>query len=153
MPTAARMPEYLRDHMYQHPNSNQETAFAHVFGQDFWAHLNADPAGLTNFNTYMETRRHNQPAWFEAYPVKDNLLSGFNGSQNGILLIQVGGGLGHDLVNLKSRLPKSSGRILLQEQEDVISNLSAPLKGIECMVHDIFKPQPIKGKFNPDKSC
>ena len=63
-----------------------------------------------------------------------------------VLLIDVGGGLGHDLQELKAEHPKLKGRLILQERPEVIKETQSMTDGIELMEHDFFTEQPVKGK-------
>ena len=67
-------------------------------------------------------------------------------------MVDVAGGLGHDLVSFKQRFPDTVTRIaaklLQQDQKRVIEEVER--KGglgeeIRCEVYDFFNPQPIQG--------
>ncbi len=146
LPTAAKMPEYFRTHQYHDPRDNNDSAFAHAFGSEFWTYLSTHPSSSADFNSFMQSRREGRPSWFAPYPVEENLLSERDPSPDAVLLIDIGGGRGHDLSKFRTTYPKHGGRLILQDQPDVISNASADLEGIECMPHNFFMPQPIKGK-------
>lgn len=146
MPTAAKMPEYFRKHQYHDPQDNNDSAFAYAFGSEFWDYLSKHPSSSTDFNSFMQSRREGRPSWFAPYPVEKSLLSGLDPSSDAVLLIDIGGGRGHDLAKFKTAYPNHGGRLILQDQSDVISSVSADLEGIECMPHNFFQPQPIKGE-------
>jgi len=146
MPTAAKMPEYLRTHQYHDPRDNSDSAFAYAFGSDFWAYLSTHPSSSADFNSFMQSRREGRPSWFAPYPVEENLLLGLDPSPNAVLLIDIGGGRGHDLEKFETTYPNHGGRLVLQDQPNVISNANFDLAGIESMPHDFFMPQPFKGK-------
>lgn len=63
------------------------------------------------------------------------------------LLVDVGGGLRHDLEDFEARYPHLPGRLVLQERQEVISQIKDLSSGIEASVHDFFTPQPIKGNL------
>jgi len=146
MPTAAKMPEYLRTHQYHDQRDNSDSAFAYAFGSEFWAYLSTHPSSSADFNSFMQSRREGRPSWFAPYPVEENLLLGLDPSPNAVLLIDIGGGRGHDLEKFKTTYPNHGGRLVLQDQPDVISNANFDQAGIESMPHDFFMPQPFKGK-------
>jgi len=77
-----------------------------------------------------------------AYPVKERLGSAEEGE---VLVVDIGGGTGHDLLGLKSRYPNLKGRLVLEELPYLISQLTDKLDGVELVEHDFYKPQPIKG--------
>lgn len=76
------------------------------------------------------------------YPIVER-LEGVPKEQ--VLLVDVGGGMGHDLRQFKDRFPHISGRLILQDTESVIAQLKQSSSGIEATVHDFFTPQPVKG--------
>ena len=146
MPTAAKMPDYLKIHQYQEPRNHKDSIFANAMGSEFWAYLSTHPDASTTFNTFMKLRREGRPSWFAPYPVEANLSLGLDTSPEAVLLVDVGGGHGHDLMMFKKSFPNHGGRLILQDQSAVISDSSADLEGIDCMAHDFFTPQPIHGK-------
>jgi hypothetical protein len=79
--------------------------------------------------------------WFETYPVTENLIVK---SPSDTLLVDIGGGLGHDLIALKDRFPDLPGKLILQELAVVINDVKDLPIGIEAMAHDFFKPQQVK---------
>ena len=67
-------------------------------------------------------------------------------------MVDVAGGLGHDLLSFKQRFPDtvtgSASILLLQEQAHVIEEVERKGglgEGLECKVYDFFKPQPVQG--------
>ena len=60
--------------------------------------------------------------------------------------MDVGGGLGHDLKELKTKIPNIPGRLVLQDREEVISTLSSTSAEniFEAQAHDFFTPQPVQ---------
>lgn len=80
------------------------------------------------------------------YPVP-TLTEGLNIGDNDVLLVDVGGSIGHDLSEFRRKWPDVPGRLILQDLLEPIEkaktiNLSP---GIEPMVHDFFTEQPVKG--------
>lgn len=67
------------------------------------------------------------------------------------LLVDVGGGVGHQCLAFRLRYPAIPGRVILQDLDNVVALAeSSPLpgfrdSGIEAQVHDFFAPQPVKG--------
>lgn len=59
--------------------------------------------------------------------------------------IDVGGGHGHQCIQLRDKYPHLRGRLVLQDLPEAVDHLP-PLDGIQVMAHDIFKPQNIKGE-------
>ena len=80
------------------------------------------------------------------YPVMERLGHHTNtDDKNAVFLVDVGGGLGHDLEELKFKCPGITGRLVLQDQPEVIGQINKATAGIELTTHDFFTPQPVKG--------
>lgn len=78
---------------------------------------------------------------FDYYPVEQRLRA----VADTPLLVDVGGGRGHDLVSFQARYPQLPGKLVLQERPVVIdANKDLP-SNIEAMRYDFFAPQPVKG--------
>lgn len=63
-----------------------------------------------------------------------------------VLLVDIGGSIGHDLISFRQRYKEARGRLILQELPHVIKSApSLDNHGIEKMSYDFFTPQPVKG--------
>lgn len=82
--------------------------------------------------------------WFDLYPVESRLVTGTDQSSEGVFLVDVAGGKGHDISSLKSRFPDLPGRLVVQDLPRTFEDYVAP-EGIEADPYDIFTKQPIKG--------
>ncbi|KAL8962474.1 MAG: hypothetical protein Q9183_005152 [Haloplaca sp. 2 TL-2023] len=151
-PTATNFPDYMRSREYVNPTDSTTSAFAYTNGSEFWDYLKKTPLQSQTFNDFMATRRQGRPSWYDIYPVHHELSSPLATSTDAspeadskILLVDVGGNRGHDLVNLKTKHPNLTGRMILQDLPDVVTHASfSPEDNIEAMPHDFFQPQPIK---------
>ena len=50
--------------------------------------------------------------WFEFFPVEDNFRTESSTEADAPFLVDVGGGLGHDLTTFKAKYPNLSGRLI-----------------------------------------
>ena len=93
----------------------------------------------------MSAYRAGKPIWCDRgfYPLFERLVEGFDDSQSGVLLVDVGGGLGHDLEELVARYPSLPGKLVLQDRAELISTLGATDK-YEATAHDFFTPQVVE---------
>lgn len=96
----------------------------------------------------MSGYRQGKRSWCDEnfYPVTERI--GQDLKSESCLLVDVGGGLGHDLLELKAKYPEISGRLVLQDRPDVLQQVGIVDKGIELTPHDFFTPQPLKGTYN-----
>lgn len=104
---------------------------------------------MQTFNTYMTGNNDSRSSWIDWYPVEERLLKGTKADVNAVLMINIAGGRGHYLAAFKERFPHVKERLILQELPDLIDDAQGLDSIIERMKHDIFEPQPIKGKKNP----
>lgn len=77
-------------------------------------------------------------------------INGLPASEGPTLIVDIGGGVGHELLEFRRRFPQSTypGRAILQDLPDTLLQLDmAALEaaGIEFMAHDFFTPQPVVG--------
>ncbi|KAL8753705.1 MAG: hypothetical protein Q9184_005341 [Pyrenodesmia sp. 2 TL-2023] len=149
---AARLPEYMRSQNYQNPTQSTNSAFTYATGSEFWTHLNGTPVHSHIFNEFMATRRQGRKSWYDIYPVGRELSNLPNADtdvekERKVLIVDVGGNRGHDLVELRARNPQLVGKMILQDLPDVVANTSFDPDdnmAIEAMPHDFFQPQPIR---------
>ncbi|KAI0019172.1 putative O-methyltransferase [Xylariomycetidae sp. FL0641] len=139
-------PEHFRKMKYADPSASPNAPFqtAHQTDLHFFAFLDKNPAFLEAFNGYMSAYRAGKPFWADPrfFPIAD-LTEGFEASVSDVLLVDVGGGLGHDILELRKKHPSLPGRAILQDRPEVISAVAAEA-AFEPMAHDFFTPQPVK---------
>ncbi|KAK4456335.1 S-adenosyl-L-methionine-dependent methyltransferase [Cladorrhinum samala] len=144
------LPSYARQTGYRTPTSmlDGNLQFAHGTKLNMFEWLMANPPAGECFNLHMSGYAHGRPRWVDPgfYPVKERLLDGYvSGGSSSALLVDVGGGLGHDISNFLAKHPECKGRLVLQDLEPVISQISALDARIEPTVHDFHAEQPVKG--------
>ena len=130
---------------YRNLTNNTKGPFQYAFKADLslWSYFNERPEQLSVFNTIMEGQRAGRSSWFEFYPVK-NLLCNRLKAKNAVLIVDVGGGRGHDLEALRGAFPAQHGRMVVQDVPETIDEITHLTPGVESMKFDIFTPQPIK---------
>ncbi|EGU78185.1 hypothetical protein FOXB_11296 [Fusarium oxysporum f. sp. conglutinans Fo5176] len=79
------------------------------------------------------------------YPVEETLFPGTDGTPDAPLLVDVAGGLGHDIHEFKKFYPNHPGTLVLQDLPVVINDVKDIDPSIELMPHDFLTEQPIKG--------
>ncbi|KAI9720080.1 MAG: hypothetical protein M1828_005808 [Chrysothrix sp. TS-e1954] len=142
-----QLPAYLKKTDYEMPTKLEDGPFqfAHNSKVPFWVWL-AENDYLDAFNAYMAGYRQGKPVWTQDgfYPVTKRLLSNKT-SDDEVLLVDVGGGMGHDLAHFKSEFSQAPGRLVLQERPEVVDSLKTLPGGIEAQKHDFFTEQPVQG--------
>jgi len=144
-------PEYFKSIGYKQPTSLTDGPFqaAHKTRLPFFEWLVATPPQLSWFDSFMGAYRAGKPNWYDSgfYPVSECLIEGFDANASDVLLVDVGGGKGHDLVQFAAAHASRPGKIILQDREQVIAGV-IERKGqelpFEVQAHDFFTPQPVK---------
>ncbi|KAL9636917.1 MAG: hypothetical protein Q9204_002070 [Flavoplaca sp. TL-2023a] len=148
-PSFHHLPAYLKSISYGHPTdiTNGPFQYAHKTKSPFFVWLQGKPELAACFNNYMSGYRAGKASWVDPgfYPLEERLCQGMKDDANVVLLVDVGGGLGHDLDLLKVRHAHVVGRLILQDTTEVISQITAPDTAFEKMAYDFFTPQPVHG--------
>ncbi|KAL8727533.1 MAG: hypothetical protein Q9181_005681 [Wetmoreana brouardii] len=97
---------------------------------------------LEDYNRFMQGRR--TTSWLEFYPFAENILGGADDQANSVMVVDVGGGLGHGLIEIKKRFPHMKGRLVLQDLPDTVNQAGDGKGAFEPLAHDFFTPQPVK---------
>lgn len=100
------------------------------------------------FHSHMDGRREGAIKWTDQgfYPIEERLGKDFRQDSNAVLLVDIGGGLGHDLEDFRAGYPHLPGRLVLQDLSSVTKEAVQIHERIELISHDFFTPQPIEGK-------
>lgn len=107
-------------------------------------HISSIPHKFTRFNKAMVAQDDGGLA-VDMYPFANEL--GKDAEDGRATVIDVGGGCGHILRQIKGLAPNLKGRFILQDQPTVIEENGKAMEndGFEAMAHDFFTPQPIRG--------
>jgi len=127
-------------------------------------YLMKNPEMMSNFNAFMAGSLETRPEWFKTFPVEGIVVAGAKtDGPNNVLLVDVGGGEGHDIEAFRKGYPDLRGKLVLQDLPPVINNIKDLDASITRQPHDFFTPQPVQGArayyfryiFHdwPDKSC
>lgn len=142
------MPEFLAKDKYRYPSAYhgplQATYDTEMSGYDYimeprWTDT------LTDCNLFMKGRREGAASWLEFYPFADHILAEADTKPDAVTVVDVGGGLGHGLTELKEKFPEMKGRLILQDLPKTIEHAGSGEGIFEPMAHDFFTPQPVQG--------
>ncbi|KAF6799563.1 o-methyltransferase [Colletotrichum sojae] len=142
LPTYVSLPSFLASTNYANPQDPRRTAFqhAHAWEGDLWSYYRAHPAKQDEFNKVQESIALQQPSWTEMYPAAELV----KGAREGPVLVDVGGGTGHDVRRFCEVVPWMEGRVWLEDVEEAVEMADVP-GGVGRVGYDFFTPQPIKG--------
>ena len=95
------------------------------------------------FQKAMTSYRTGRADFLDIFPADKQLIEGFDGGD--VLLVDVGGGHGHEIAKFREKFADAPGRMILQEQQGVLDQTEKTDR-MEYMVHDFFTAQPVKGR-------
>lgn len=141
VPTTARVVDFFQASRFQNPTTSCPFEFA--FGESLWSWNASDSQRQSDMMVYMAGRRKGAIRWTEVFDPKSLLPTARTGKED-VLLVDVGGNLGHDLKLFQACKGDLLGRLILQDLPEAVKKLEK-LDGIEVMAYDFFTLQPIKG--------
>ena len=144
MPCYQQLPSFLASTKYQNPMNPVQSPFQPAHNTDLhpFVWIQSHPVNMGYFIQWMTSQREGQKIWLDVYPFVQNLCQ--NLDPDTPLFVDVGGGIGHQCLAVKTRFPNIPGRVILQDLPPVVAQAIA-IPGVEAMPHDFNTPQPIKG--------
>lgn len=108
--------------------------------------LAKDPVRFKNFNAAMEAKTAATTLPYNLFPFEEEFAK-VETTDDTVLLVDVGGGNGQATTAIRKLCPDTKGKMILQDQQQVIDRITDPLPGVEKMGYDFFTPQPVKGTY------
>ncbi|KAF1986387.1 S-adenosyl-L-methionine-dependent methyltransferase [Aulographum hederae CBS 113979] len=163
LPSLASLPTYFATRGYASPTSFHDGPWRFAFPgtpnpYDYFAqHPTYQKAGNVVFAFWCQGQGDE---WFEFFPVEEKLQAVADGDTNThaaaakpgeedeqILIVDIGGGMGHVLTAFAARFPTLRGKLIVQDLPGVIADIPANSlpASVTAMAHDFFTPQPVIG--------
>lgn len=146
-PAIQAFPSFLEESRYQDITNNRKTAFQKGFNTELTAFewMARNPKQLAALQTVMTALQSDR--WLAGFDLLDQAARAFPAGQPGkVFLVDVGGGHGHQAVQLRERYPDLSGHLVLQDLSQIVDRLP-PIDGIKVVAQDFFEKQGIAGKY------
>ncbi|KAM0804919.1 O-methyltransferase-domain-containing protein [Usnea florida] len=146
-PVVADMRRFLSSTNFVRSDEGQGlTPFEFVHGKSMWKVLEENPEQRRNFDLWMaERKRHEETLWHRRFPPSASLRpADLKIEPEAVLMVDVGGANGSQLINFKTQFPHLPGRFVLQDLPESIENCKPP-EDVEAVAYNFFTPQPIKG--------
>ncbi|MCJ1369933.1 hypothetical protein MMC20_001145 [Loxospora ochrophaea] len=148
-----QMPEYLASIDYRDPGEKESdpTVFQYQnrTNLDYWEWLEQHPDQFRAFNESMARtveveRKDGNVGFISAFPFVNELERDHSAGNSIPVLVDVGGGRGQVLNDLRLHLPDLKGRLVLQDREETLKEHMCR-NDVEVMPYDFFTRQPIIG--------
>jgi demethylsterigmatocystin 6-O-methyltransferase len=146
-PAFTALPDFLKENNYQDITSNVHTPLQKAWNTELpgFIWIQTKPENFAHFNQFMVAQRLGMPSWLDVYPYQKK-AEGLKLEQP--FFVDLGGGLGHQSIALREKLPDMPNKIILQ---DIPVTLEHAIKhpGVEIIAQDFFQPQAITGEIIP----
>ncbi|KAF4553200.1 O-methyltransferase domain-containing protein 4 [Elsinoe fawcettii] len=143
-PIFQRLPSFLEETSYANPATPTSTAFNAAYSTPDPAFVWAvkEPKRFEAFQAAMTAQTLGQEAWFRVFPFASSLGS-FLSASPAPVLVDIGGGVGHQCIALLDAYPELAGRLVLQDLPQSIDMAAPHLPvGVKGEAHDFFTTQP-----------
>jgi O-methyltransferase len=145
-PMCLSLPKFLEQTGYKEPLNPEKGNWMFTMNTQlqYFDWLNEHPKLLSSFANFMSGYASDSGIWLDVYPI-ERLLNG--AAPDGPLLVDIGGGVGHDIEKFRKKHPQDRGRLIVQDLPQIIAEGKEQVdRTIEMMEHDFFTPQPVKSK-------
>ncbi|KUJ24274.1 S-adenosyl-L-methionine-dependent methyltransferase [Mollisia scopiformis] len=148
-PNLDALPRYLSTNGYKSPADSKDLPFhlAHETKQSPWGWGSQRPEVARAFALHMSGYHIGRPNWLntDMYPFEERVLK--DADDDHVLFLDVGGGMGDDIANLRARLGNIIGnkKLVLQERETIVARVKQSRPELEVVVGDFFEEPKIKG--------
>ena len=105
-PSYQKLPQYLAGRGYAMPQDPKDGVFQYAYGtgHTLFQDLAANPNEMSKFGSHVAGYSQGRPRWCQPgfYPVDERLGQGLQAGDDQVLLVDVGGGKGQDLLLFKN---------------------------------------------------
>lgn len=145
------LPAYLRKNKYANPIDKDKTAWKYGMGTDKhyfeWLGVPGNEMQAEAFHNHMRFKTLGLK-WHEMPELMSAVFGDVQPSAENVLIVDLGGSSGHDLVGFRAAHPDIFGRLILQDLPHAIAATNKKeldSHTVEAMAHDFFTPEPVAG--------
>jgi demethylsterigmatocystin 6-O-methyltransferase len=145
-PAIQAFPSFLAENKYQDITSNKKTAFQKGHNTELTAFewMAQNPKQFGALQTVMTALQSN--SWLEGFDLLNKAARSLPTDQpDKVFFVDVGGGHGHQAVQLQKRYPNLHGHLVLQDLPQIVNKLP-PIDGVKAVPQDFFEKQAIEGE-------
>jgi hypothetical protein len=140
-------PCLIEQHKDSSTTASKSTAFGQALGTSdpLFDYISKHPDLEIGFAHCMRGVSESRKSWVDIYPTESLLKDDDDGSQDQVVVVDVGGSTGHDINAFQRKHRLESGRLVLQDLKNVLEQAEVE-PNVTMMPHDFFKIQTVKGK-------
>lgn len=139
------LPYFLAENRFKNPTdvNNSNWQYMTRRNNSFFDDVGTDAELRNSFNDAMECHsKYNLTPWPEVFPTITLIKDAKPGRA---LVVDMGGGKGHDLAKFSMAHPDAPKEsLILQDLPEILKGVK-PIESISVQPHDFFQPQPVKG--------
>jgi demethylsterigmatocystin 6-O-methyltransferase len=142
------VPNFLKDLNYTNPTSGTDTPFARAYGfpngATLWEILGTT-SHMPVMGLWMSSFNDGHKNFLDIYPVMERLAPEALSDPGAVMMVDIGGGQGHQAIAMKTKFPTLPGRYVVQDLAHGLPAEKDRTDEVEFMVHDFMTQQPIIG--------
>ena len=94
-----------------------------------------------------------RPSWMNAdfFPVQERLVKGAKSEVDAAFIVDIGGSVGHHLVDFARKHSDTPGRLVLQDLPAVLGQIESLDNKIERMAYDFYTERPLLSERLPSR--
>lgn len=147
--SAVKLPDYFKKNGYKNPATASQNPFQFAVDtkESYLGWMQQRPTILENCSTYMAGLRQTGVVkkWMDWFPVQREVLDGAKGDPTPVIIVDVGGGTGGNVMAFRKKFPDAPGKFIFEDLDHVFDS-TADLGGTEGLAYNFFTPQPIRGQ-------
>ena len=144
------LPDFLSSIDYQNPTDVHKTAFNYAHGTDLhwfsWIHERPEIGNAFDGAMAATTALQKGSIQRDITSLLAQSSHYSDDHADPVLFVDVGGGRGQILADIRSEQANLKGRMIIQDLQGVLGDWKSP-GNVEVMAYDFFNPQPIQGRL------
>ncbi|TGO76674.1 hypothetical protein BELL_0143g00150 [Botrytis elliptica] len=136
------LPEFFKATGYKNPADASYSPFhmGHRTDLPLFEWFQQNPEKLGFFMEWMTAQREGMDIWLDLFPFEE-YVKDLDPAQ--VMFVDVGGGIGHKCLELKTRFPALKGEVILEDLPITLKH-ALSIDGVKALPQDFFTPQQIK---------
>jgi demethylsterigmatocystin 6-O-methyltransferase len=138
-PTFYELPKFLASTEYKNPTEGSKVPLQQAFNfeGDFFSFLDTHRDKLAMYDRHMQVQKNSPTDWPKLLSVVKEVEST---NPKELFFVDVGGGTGYQVAELRKKYPEAKGRFLLQDLGSVIA-MASKIPEADKFCYSVLEPQ------------